>query len=924
VGLSGVSCVGVRRLLVAALILPGSGGALAQTTQFESEQRRAAATSSSEDDDTIVVTGQSQRAAAVGDIRPEQTLNAGDVRALGVGSVAELLQDLAPQTRSDRGRGGEQPVTLLNGRRVSSFAEIRNIPAEAIERVDILPEEVALKYGYSADQRVVNIVLRRRFRAVTTEVEGGQTTDGGGKVGTVEGTLLHVRREQRLNLHLEYRASAAITEADRNLVSRSGGRPFDRAGNIVGLDGGEIDPGLSALVGTPVTIAGVPGAVPTLADFAATANRANSTNVGRFRTIRPETRSFNANVVYSRTILGNVGATINASLDRSDSDSRRGLPGASLLVPGANPFSPFGQDTRLFRYLGDDPLLQNVRTVTGHLGFTLDKDIAHWRLSLTGNYDHGETRTRTGRGNDVTALQAAIIGGVNPFGTYPAGLLDVRLVDRAKSTSDSGNLQFVATGPVARLPAGEVGATFKAGIDTLQFDARSLRSGTIASSDLSRTDVNGRFNLDLPLTSRRERVLAAIGDLSLNINGGFDRYSDFGTLGTWGYGASWKPTAGVSLIYSASEERGPPSVQQLGNPVIVTPDVQTFDYATGRTIDIVQTGGGNPALDADRRRVTKIGLTLKPFKADVTLTANFIDSRIRNAIANFPEPTAAIERAFPDRFTRDADGDLVAIDARPINFSRQDRSELRWGVDFTHRLKTSEALLQAIRDSPRAKRERERRRAEAVARGEAPPRRPDEGIPGAAVLPDGRAGAAPGSSGGGTRGRGGFRGPGGGLAQGGRIAVSFFHTWHFKDEVLIRPGLPRLDLLNGDALGSNGGTSRHELEAQFNYANNGIGLRLTGNWQSGSTVRAPTPAGTLRFSPHMTANARLFINLNQQIRLLEQGWAQGARLALKIDNIFNARRDVRDGTGATPLRYQGGYLDPAGRVIRIEFRKLLF
>jgi len=38
--------------------------------------------------------------------------------------------------------------------------------------MEILPEEVALKYGYPAVQRVVNIVLRRRFRTTTVELRG--------------------------------------------------------------------------------------------------------------------------------------------------------------------------------------------------------------------------------------------------------------------------------------------------------------------------------------------------------------------------------------------------------------------------------------------------------------------------------------------------------------------------------------------------------------------------------------------------------------------------------------------------------------------------------------------------------------------------------------------------------------------------------
>ncbi len=142
----------------------------------------AAPQSSPEDPESeIVVVGnyQSQRGAVQSSIPPEKQLSPADIRALGVNSVTELLAELAPLTRSDQGRGGEGAVTLLDGRRISGFAEIRDLPAEAIERVDILPEEVALKYGYSANQKVVNIVLRRRFRAMTGDLDMGgneQTT----------------------------------------------------------------------------------------------------------------------------------------------------------------------------------------------------------------------------------------------------------------------------------------------------------------------------------------------------------------------------------------------------------------------------------------------------------------------------------------------------------------------------------------------------------------------------------------------------------------------------------------------------------------------------------------------------------------------------------------------------------------------------
>src|SRR5205814_2539932 len=117
------------------------------------------------DDNMIEVIGRRLPGEVIGNIPAEVQLNAADIRSYGVSTITELLTELSPQIESGRGRG-EAPVVLLNGKRISGMAEIRDIPTEAIRRVDIMPEEVALKYGYRADQKVVNFVLRPRFRAI--------------------------------------------------------------------------------------------------------------------------------------------------------------------------------------------------------------------------------------------------------------------------------------------------------------------------------------------------------------------------------------------------------------------------------------------------------------------------------------------------------------------------------------------------------------------------------------------------------------------------------------------------------------------------------------------------------------------------------------------------------------------------------------
>ena len=168
------------------------------------------------EEDEIIVTGQPPRGSVIGNIQPEQSLGAAEVRALGVTSIAELITELAPQTNGT-------PVILLNGKRISSFSEIQDIPAEAIARTDILPEQVALSYGYAPTQKVVNIVLRQRFRALTTEASGTVPTQGGQAAGQGDATLLHLNREGRFNLAVKYQQSASLLESERGVQSSAAG-----------------------------------------------------------------------------------------------------------------------------------------------------------------------------------------------------------------------------------------------------------------------------------------------------------------------------------------------------------------------------------------------------------------------------------------------------------------------------------------------------------------------------------------------------------------------------------------------------------------------------------------------------------------------------------------------------------------------------
>jgi hypothetical protein len=380
----------------------------------------------------------------------------------------------------------------------------------------------------------------------------------------------------------------------------------------------------------------------------------------------------------------------------------------------------------------------------------------------------------------------------------------------------------------------------------------------------------------------------------------------------------------LNLITSWTREEGPPSINQLGDPVLVTPNTRIFDFVTGDTVLVTATTGGNPNLQSDRRNVLKLGANWQPFeKTDFRLRGEYVHQTIARPISSVTV-TPAIEAAFPDRFVRDEEGQLVAVDLRPLNFESSQRDTLRIGFDFSKPLKSHQPS-QAVRDQMRAQ-FGGRSRGQTPSDGRQESNSPQaSSSAGGASPPAGEQAAAPPQEGGRGGGfRGGFGGRGGRFFGGGdrgRITFSLTDTITFVDKVTIAPGLG-LDYLHGDAAGQSGGTPRHRVEAQAGYFNNGLGARLVGNLRSGTTVNTLT-GDDLRFSPLATFDLRLFANPGDIPEVVvKHPWFRGTQVQLEVQNVFNSKPKVHDAFGNVPLNYQPDLLDPLGRTIMISFRKL--
>jgi iron complex outermembrane recepter protein len=578
--------------------------------------------------------------AVIGDIPPENSLNPAQIAAYGDSTINDLLNDIAQQTQSDQGRGNTAPIILVNGKRVSGVNEVGDLPTESILRVDILPEEVALRYGYGAQQKVVNIILRRNFRAKLFDLAGSESTEGGGESDTADANYSRIHDNDRVNVVARVRTQESILESDRG-VSSTAGTVSDPTGSI----GNDSDA----------------------------------------RTLEPASNTYTLNSVFAHTLSQSLQGSFNAMATYQTTGAKDGYPAAILDVPAGTPYALEDVDAMVDRYLSGATLHQDANTGTFHTGVTLNADLPDkWRLSFIGTYDYSDALTETQRTYETTNLQTAINAGqVNPYGVLPLSLLGPLGRQDATSVTNTGSGSFLANGTLFTVRAGNVTSSLQFGANYSDLDATS--TGQVSTSS-ARTQGNEQISVDYPLTSRLNHVLGFLGETSVNVTGGLTQVSGYGDLSTVGYGLHWMPVSSLSFLATVNQDHQVPTLAQLAGPLVYTPNIRLYDYVLGQTDTVTQISGGNPDLKADDRHVFKFGSTWNAIdtpKTKLNFTASYIDSVTRNAIGSLTTATSAIEAAFPDQFARNDDDELTEVDDRAVNFSQESRRDLRWGFNLT-------------------------------------------------------------------------------------------------------------------------------------------------------------------------------------------------------------------------------------------------
>lgn len=589
----------------------------------EEPEGASSSTETSASDEIIVRSGRLKGQLFV-DQPPLLELDEAAIAAEGVTSITDLIAQISARTGSARGRGGGQPVILVNGIRIGSFREFANYPPEALARVEVFPEEVAQRFGFPPDRRVINLILKDNYSNRQVDLEFEAPSRGGYSRSEQQLGLLKIADGGRINASIQFEDTTLLTEAERDIPQTEGS--------------------VSQVAGDP--------------------------NPAAFRSLLADTFGLEANVAWAKAIIDS-GTLLSANLNYARNESRS-LDGLNSVVLTDDPLSDgvlrtFGEDTPLGRTTASDTV-STAGSVT--------KPVNAFRLTSTFDGSFSETETAIDQRFDTQAFEDAALAGTlaldGPLPTSAEGGFDL-----ATRRTITGESQTTLDGPIAQLPGGEVLATFDFGLDWQRIESGDTRSDQAAQ--LTRRRLSTGTNLVVPLTSSREGFADALGSFTLNLQAGVEDLSDFGVLGDWNAGLTWAPLDGLDLSVTYIFREVAPSLSSLGDPQITSLNVPVFDLSTGETVLANVTTGGNPDLPAETQRDLKFAANWElPFWDGSRLTVEYIRNRSDDVVSAFPQITPEIEAAFPERITRDADGRLISVDRRSVSFAETRANRLQF------------------------------------------------------------------------------------------------------------------------------------------------------------------------------------------------------------------------------------------------------
>lgn len=557
-----------------------------------------------------------------------------NLRGVGIGATLVLVN------------GHRQPLSGLN----SDFVDVSNIPAAAVDRIEILPQGASATYGSDAVAGVVNVVLRGHFDGAQTSVHYGGAP--GGRDNITISQLLGTHWDSgNAMLVYEYQDSSALPTSARGYAASAnnasyGGRDYlsfyTDPGNV--LDPNTYLPVYGGSAASSATSPQLSSTINYENKFAQYDLFPQATQHSVYGTGRQE--------IGPAELLAEGRFTQRSTYESSTYDE------TTVTLGPSNPFNPFAGsytsvDYSFSKVFGPITYADETRNYVGTLGARVSLP-GDWQATLSETY--GKERLYSGQYNEpnlyelnVAAVSSNAATAFNPFGVMNSAVLNsMRAEIFNYATSGIESISFIADGPLFRLPAGS--AKMAAGYE--RREESLVQSGWVtgpASSgqgsfynSFSR-HVNSAFTeFSVPLLGDPENM-RAIPRLELTMAARYDDYSDFGHTVNPEFGIHWVPLDSLKLRASWGRSFRAPKLDDLydtsnnASGLVVLPDPKS---STGQSL-VLAMQGNNSDLRPETAKSWTAGFDVVP-ESDpelaVSLTYYSIDYTGQIAVPDTADP----------------------------------------------------------------------------------------------------------------------------------------------------------------------------------------------------------------------------------------------------------------------------------------------
>jgi len=719
----------------------------------------------------VQITGSAIKRIADEGALPVQVINRSDIVKAGVTTAAELMATVSAMSNALtdgvsigtggfrdqmgfnsanlRGLGTSSTLVLLNGRRMANFAspgddngvDLNNIPAAAIERVEVLLDGASAIYGTDAIGGVVNFITRKDYQGVQLDVYGGKTGEGGASKRTASIAAGHGDLERDgFNLMgvLDIQKTSALRTSQRDFISdlkiperlphllSSAGFP----GNIL-LSGDQRDYLQSqnfTINGKPIVNRTINLSAPNcqpphtlylpdgiggedactydyMRDLELYPKTDKSSFLGRGVLKLGDRHEAFVEAAYTRSKSWYVGTSnrIDADLDVSM------IP--ALAATGLGDALP---DDRLItvrtRLLEAGPRASELTSTGSRVVVGMTGTVGAWDYDWGFNHSVNRVSDRDVRGYlpYEETYQAFADGLLNPFGPSSAAGLDFlrdnninQEVRRARGTMDS--LDVKATRSLTKLGGGDLAIAL--GAELRREKATSAASDLLISDNILGDPTPG----DAQFTSNSRKIWAAYGELLAPITKEWelqfalrhDHYQKIGATTNPKVGVRYAPMNNLTFRASAGTGFRAPSMNDLYRSVktgetATLPDpvcMRENDNDLGFCANNFETRTyANPNLKPEKSRQFSIGMLTDPIP-EVSVGIDYWHIEKRNLISTLGDDVilANLDKYEPlvHRYNEDEglagcdydpdDSDICYIELRKENRGKQKAS----GLDIT-------------------------------------------------------------------------------------------------------------------------------------------------------------------------------------------------------------------------------------------------